>query len=117
MAPLRIGVTGSGFMGRTHADAAHRLEGTELVAVSSDPVVNGLEPDSPAQDPYGGAGISGLQRLEGLSGKQRTEFNKLQKRLRGNTGKAIIDYNMIEDGDKIIPIVEVWHPRIQVANR
>ncbi len=32
----------------------------------------------------------------------RTEFNKLQKRLRRLTGQAIADYNMIQDGDKIM---------------
>ena len=34
--------------------------------------------------------------------KGRTEFNKLCKRLRRNAGKAIADYNMIEDGDRIM---------------
>lgn len=34
--------------------------------------------------------------------KDRLEFNKLQKRLRRNVGEAIIDYNMIEDGDKVM---------------
>lgn len=34
--------------------------------------------------------------------KNRTEFNKLQKRLRRNTGQAIADYNMIEQGDRIM---------------
>jgi len=29
-------------------------------------------------------------------------FNKLQKRLRRETGKAIIDFNMIEDGDRVM---------------
>ncbi|MEO2025293.1 MAG: Gfo/Idh/MocA family oxidoreductase [Fuerstiella sp.] len=33
-APLRIGVTGSGFMGRTHVDAAHKLESTQPIAVT-----------------------------------------------------------------------------------
>lgn len=32
----------------------------------------------------------------------RTEFNKLQKRLRRLTGQAIADYHMIQDGDKIM---------------
>lgn len=32
----------------------------------------------------------------------RTEFNKLQKRLRRLTGQAIADYNMIQDGDKVM---------------
>ena len=34
--------------------------------------------------------------------KSRTEFNKLQKRLRRNVGQAIEDYNMIEDGDLVM---------------
>src|SRR5690606_29574290 len=34
--------------------------------------------------------------------KQQLEFNKLQKRLRRNVGKAIDDYRMIEDGDKVM---------------
>jgi len=34
--------------------------------------------------------------------KAKTEFNKLQKRLRRNVGKAIEDYSMIEDGDKVM---------------
>jgi tRNA 2-thiocytidine biosynthesis protein TtcA len=37
-----------------------------------------------------------------LSRKEKLEFNKLQKRLRRNVGKAIADYNMIESGDKIM---------------
>ena len=34
--------------------------------------------------------------------RSKLEFNKLQKRLRRNLGKAIADYNMIEDGDKVM---------------
>jgi tRNA 2-thiocytidine biosynthesis protein TtcA len=34
--------------------------------------------------------------------KSRTQFNKLQKRLRRNVGEAIADYKMIEEGDKIM---------------
>jgi tRNA 2-thiocytidine biosynthesis protein TtcA len=37
-----------------------------------------------------------------LSRKEKTEFNKLQKRLRRNVGKAIADYNMIEAGDRVM---------------
>jgi tRNA 2-thiocytidine biosynthesis protein TtcA len=34
--------------------------------------------------------------------KQKTEVNKLQKRLRREVGRAIKDFNMIEDGDRIM---------------
>lgn len=34
--------------------------------------------------------------------KARLEFNKLQKRLRRNVGKAITDFNMIEEGDRVM---------------
>jgi len=34
--------------------------------------------------------------------KQTTEFNKLRKRLRRQVGQAIADYNMIQDGDKVM---------------
>ena len=34
--------------------------------------------------------------------QDRLEFNKLQKRLRRLVGTAIIDYNMIEEGDKVM---------------
>ncbi|TCS40761.1 tRNA 2-thiocytidine(32) synthetase TtcA [Reinekea marinisedimentorum] len=36
------------------------------------------------------------------SAKEKLEFNKLQKRLRRETGRAIADYNMIEEGDKVM---------------
>jgi len=34
--------------------------------------------------------------------KQKVEFNKLRKRIRRNVGRAIADYNMIEEGDRIM---------------
>ncbi|PYF84854.1 MULTISPECIES: tRNA 2-thiocytidine(32) synthetase TtcA [Marinomonas] len=34
--------------------------------------------------------------------KEKLELNKLQKRLRRQTGQAIADFNMIEDGDKVM---------------
>lgn len=34
--------------------------------------------------------------------KQKREFNKLQKRLRREVGNAIIDYRMIDEGDKVM---------------
>lgn len=40
--------------------------------------------------------------MSDLSKKSRTEFNKLQKRLRRHVGSAIADYKMIEHGDKVM---------------
>ena len=37
-----------------------------------------------------------------LSRKEKTEFNKLQKRLRRNVANAIVDYNMIGEGDRVM---------------
>jgi tRNA 2-thiocytidine biosynthesis protein TtcA len=43
-----------------------------------------------------------LTAMRELSRKEKTEFNKLQKRLRRNVGNAIADYNMIEHGDRVM---------------
>ncbi len=40
--------------------------------------------------------------MKALSGSDRYNFNKLQKRLRRQTGQAIEDYKMIEQGDKVM---------------
>lgn len=37
-----------------------------------------------------------------LPAKKKNDFNKLQKRLRRNVGNAIVDYRMIEDGDRVM---------------
>ncbi|MFZ5602098.1 MAG: tRNA 2-thiocytidine(32) synthetase TtcA [Pseudomonadota bacterium] len=37
-----------------------------------------------------------------IAKKAKTNFNKLQKRLRREVGQAIADFNMIEEGDKIM---------------
>jgi tRNA 2-thiocytidine biosynthesis protein TtcA len=40
--------------------------------------------------------------METLSKSRRSDFNKLQKRLRRNVGRAIADYRMIADGDRVM---------------
>lgn len=37
-----------------------------------------------------------------LNKRQRVHFNKLQKRLRREVGRAIADFNMIEEGDRVM---------------
>jgi tRNA 2-thiocytidine biosynthesis protein TtcA len=43
-----------------------------------------------------------MKQLSSISQKHTLSFNKLQKRIRHNTGRAIADFNMIEDGDKVM---------------
>lgn len=40
--------------------------------------------------------------MQELASKDKTQFNKLRKRLRRNVGNAIADYNMIEAGDRVM---------------
>lgn len=40
--------------------------------------------------------------MQDLLPKARKEFNKLQKRLRREVGQAIADFDMIQDGDKVM---------------
>ncbi|MEH6625374.1 MAG: tRNA 2-thiocytidine(32) synthetase TtcA [Motiliproteus sp.] len=40
--------------------------------------------------------------MESLINKNKTPINKLQKRLRRDVGRAIEDFSMIEDGDKVM---------------
>lgn len=43
-----------------------------------------------------------MNQLSSTNHNQTSSFNKLQKRIRHNTGKAIADFNMIEEGDKVM---------------
>jgi tRNA 2-thiocytidine biosynthesis protein TtcA len=40
--------------------------------------------------------------MEAVSKKETYDFNKLQKRMRRNVGSAIEDFNMIEEGDRVM---------------
>lgn len=43
--------------------------------------------------------------MRNLSRRDKLEYNKLQKRLRRHAGNAIVDYSMIEQGDKVMVCV------------
>lgn len=40
--------------------------------------------------------------MQVIAKNQQTNVNKLQKRLRRNVGRAIQDFNMIEEGDRVM---------------
>ena len=40
--------------------------------------------------------------MEAVAKKESYNFNKLHKRLRRNVGNAIEDFNMIEEGDRVM---------------
>lgn len=39
---------------------------------------------------------------QGITPSQKSQYVKLEKKLRRNVGQAIAQYNMIEDGDKVM---------------
>lgn len=43
-----------------------------------------------------------MQQNQEFNKKEQYNLNKLQKRLRRNVGEAIADFNMIEEGDRIM---------------
>ncbi|HGM5377277.1 TPA: tRNA 2-thiocytidine(32) synthetase TtcA, partial [Serratia marcescens] len=43
-----------------------------------------------------------MSEKQSVSQKDQYNLNKLQKRLRRNVGEAIADFNMIEEGDRIM---------------
>ncbi len=43
-----------------------------------------------------------MQQNQDINKKEQYNLNKLQKRLRRNVGEAIADFNMIEEGDRIM---------------
>lgn len=55
--------------------------------------------------PESDAAMPDVNTTEALDRKNRTAFNKLQKRLRREVGTAITDFNMIEEGDKVMVCV------------
>ena len=63
----------------------------------------GARPPEAGRDPLGGS-AAGL-RSRGADMKAAHEVNKLSKRLHRQVGQAIADFNMIEDGDRVMVCV------------
>ncbi|ECE1937279.1 methylated-DNA--[protein]-cysteine S-methyltransferase [Salmonella enterica] len=51
-----------------------------------------------------------MQEIQKNTKKEQYNLNKLQKRLRRNVGEAIADFNMIEEGDRIMERVSATNP-------
>ncbi len=63
----------------------------------------GARPPEAGRDPLGGS--AAVTRGRGADMKAAHETNKLSKRLHRQVGQAIADFNMIEDGDKVMVCV------------
>lgn len=59
-----------------------------------------IEPEDETLEDSESANGTDSEKL--MAKKDKTNFNKLQKKLRREVGRAIADFNMIEDGDKIM---------------
>lgn len=66
-------------------------------------VIDIVEPvDTALSEPAGEAEGSEIDSPEAVTKKQKKRLNKLQKRLRREVGRAIDDFSMIEEGDKVM---------------
>ncbi len=63
---------------------------------------NEPEDDALEDSDIDGEAGTGTDSEKLMAKKDKTNFNKLQKKLRREVGRAIADFNMIEDGDKIM---------------
>ena len=61
-----------------------------------------FDPPSDPSDARSSIPPEDSRRLDALEATRKREFNKLQKRLRRQTGKAIIDFGMIHEGDRVM---------------
>ncbi len=75
---------------------------TTISPIVVDPLLDSEMPGRDEQTPESEVQAPTRHELTPEGRKSRTEFNKLQKRLRRNVGNAIEDYKMIEDGDKVM---------------
>ncbi len=79
------------------ADSAVASFDPAALAAAADALEAEEDLDESDDEPEAEASVAGKP-----DSKQRRELNKLQKRLRRLTGQAIADYNMIQDGDKVM---------------
>lgn len=126
---FRVGITGSGFMGRTHLEAAHRLSGVEPVAVAGGSRAAGLAADYGIEAESDTQSLIARSDIDGIVIATPHHCHVEEALLAANEGKhVLVEKPMattVEDSQRMINAFEQaglqlavgYHQRFRESNR